>query len=99
MLLFNRMCDRLMHGRDVQVSTISSARSPKNLNLVEKLNERIIAVLQRITSDCTEKSLGRQFRRVESALVDLRVNVVGESSNLESLLLAQNSRNAAYREF
>ena len=99
MLLFNRMCDRLMHGRDVQVSTITSARSPKSLNLGEKLNERVIAVLPRITRDCTEKSLGRQLRRVEAALVNVRVNVVGESRVLESLLLARNSRNSAYREF
>ena len=93
------MCDRLMHGRDVQVSTITSARSPKSLNLGRKLNERVIAVLPRITRDCTEKSLGRQLRRVEAALVNVRVNVVGESRVLESLLLARNSRNSAYREF
>ena len=99
MLLLNRMCDRLMHGRDVQVSTISSERSPKSLNLVEKLNERIIAVLPRITCDCTEKSVGRQLRRVEAALVNVRVSVVGESRVQESLLLARNSRNSAYREF
>ena len=86
MLLFNRICDRLMHGRDVQESAISSARSPKSLSLGEKLNERIIAVLPRITNHCTEKYLGRQLTRVEPALVNLRVNVVGESRVLESLL-------------
>ena len=86
MLLFNRMCDRLFDGRDVQVSTISSARCPRSLNLGEKLNERTIAVLPRITSDCTEKSLGRQLRRVESALVNLRVNIVGESRVIKSII-------------
>ena len=93
------MCDRLMHGRDLTVTTISSARSVKSLNLGDKLNERTIAVLPLITNDCTQKSLGRQLRKVEKAIAKVRVNVVGESRVLESLLLARNSRNATYKEY
>ena len=55
-MLFNRMCDRLMHDRDLTVTTISSARSVKSLNLGVKLNERTIAVFPRIINDCTQKS-------------------------------------------
>ena len=99
LLLFNRMCDRLMTGIDLSVASIPSARSVKTLNLGEKLNERTIAVLPRITKNCTEKSCRRQLRKVEKAIADVKVNVVGESRVLESLLLARNSRNAIYKEY
>ena len=51
LLLYNRMCDRLMTGLDLPVTSISSARSVKTLNLGEKLHERTIAVLPRITKN------------------------------------------------
>ena len=59
----------------------------------------MIAVLPSTKGECTEKYLGRQLRKVQSALVNIRVNVVGKSRVLESLLLARNRRNAADREF
>ena len=88
-----------MTGLDLPVASIPSARSVKTLNLGEKLNERTIAFLPRIAKNCAEKSGGRQLRKVEKAIADVKVNVVGESRVLKSLLLSRNCRNARYKEY
>ena len=63
LLLFNRMCDRLVHGLDLPVASISNARSVKSLNLGQKLHQRTIAVLPKITKNCIKKSLSRRFKK------------------------------------